>query len=53
MLDTKYQDSRPYSFRQEDFFMIFPINAYIEHETPGRVIFGPSDMIWANLVEVH
>ena len=25
MLHTKYQSSRPYGFRQEDFFMFLPI----------------------------
>ena len=36
MLHTKYQGSRPYGFRQEDFFMLFP--KYIslcKHVTPG------------------
>ena len=36
MLHTKYQGSRPCSFRQEDFFM-FPI----KHVTPGRAHFWP------------
>ena len=34
MLHTKYQDSRPYDFRQ-DFSMFFPIYANVKHVTPG------------------
>ena len=30
MLHTKYQSSRPYGFRQEDFFMFLPIKAYVK-----------------------
>ena len=35
MLHTKYQGSRPCSFRQEDFFMFLPILVYVKHVTPG------------------
>ena len=35
MLHTKYQGSRPSGFRQEDFFMVLPIIAYVKHVTPG------------------
>ena len=41
MLHTKYQGSRPYGFRQEDFFMFFPIKAYAKHVTPGAALFWP------------
>ena len=34
MLHTKYYGSRPCGFRQEDFFMFFPIYAYVKHVTP-------------------
>ena len=34
MLHTKYQDSWPYGFRKEDFFMFLAILAYIKHVTP-------------------
>ena len=34
MLHTKYHGSRPYGFRQEDFFMFLPIKAYVKHVTP-------------------
>ena len=34
MLHTKYEGSRPFGFRQEDFFM-FSYLAYINHVTPG------------------
>ena len=30
MLHTKYQGSKPYGFRLEDFFMFFPIEAYVK-----------------------
>ena len=35
MLHTKYQGSRPYGFRQEDFSMFFPILACVKYVTPG------------------
>ena len=35
MLYTKYQGSKPYGFRQEDFFMFFPIKANVKRVTPG------------------
>ena len=35
-LHTKYQGSKPYGFRQEDFLMVFfPIMAFVKHVTPG------------------
>ena len=40
-LHTKYQGSRPYSFRQEDFFMFSLYKAYVKHVTPGRGHFLP------------
>ena len=40
MLNTKYQGSRPYGFRREDFF-VFPIQAYVKHMSPGRDHFWP------------
>ena len=35
ILHNKYQGSRPCGFRQEDFFMLLPIYAYVKHVTPG------------------
>ena len=35
MLHTKYQGSGPYGFRQDDFFMFFPIYVYVKYVTPG------------------
>ena len=35
MLHTKYQGSRPYGFRQEDFYMFFPKYVYVKHVTLG------------------
>ena len=34
-LHTKYQGSRPYGIRQEDFFMFFYIKDYVKYVTPG------------------
>ena len=34
MLHTKYQGSRPCGFRQEDFFMLLPIKAYVKPLIP-------------------
>ena len=36
MLHTKYQGSRTYGFRQEDFFMFFPI-----YKPMGQGLFWP------------
>ena len=44
MLHTKYQDSRPNDFRQEDFFMFFTMQANVKHVTPGG---GPFLAPWA------
>ena len=41
MLHTKYQYSRPYGFRQEDFFMFFTIQAYVKRVTLGWGHFWP------------
>ena len=35
ILQTRYQGSRPCGFRQEDFFMLLAILAYVKHVTPG------------------
>ena len=32
--DTKYEGYRPLGFRQEDFFMLLPIYAFVKHLTP-------------------
>ena len=32
---TKYQGSKPYGFRQEDFSMFFPLYANVKYVTPG------------------
>ena len=41
MLHTKYQDSRPCGFKQEDFFMFLPIKDYVKPVTPRRDHFWP------------
>ena len=41
MLHTKYQSSRPYGFRQEDLFMFFSIEVYINMLPRGRGHFWP------------
>ena len=46
MLCTKYQGSRPYGFRQEDFFHVFPnISLCKTCGHPGWVIFGTKGII--------
>ena len=43
---TKYQGSKPYGFRQEDFSMSFPIISQCKICDPqGRAIFGPRGII--------
>ena len=43
---TKYYGSRPFGFRQEDFYTLFPIKAYVKHLTPGAGPFlPPRDLI--------
>ena len=41
ILHTKYQGSRPCGFRQEDFVMLLPIQAYVKHVTPMAGHFWP------------
>ena len=41
MLHTKYQVSRPCGFRQEEFFVLLPIQAYVKHMIPGVGNFWP------------
>ena len=42
MLHTKYQGSKPYGFRQEDFFHVFPYIGLSKTCDPwGGAIFGP------------
>ena len=41
MLHTKYQGSKSYGFRQEDFFMFSPIYVNVKHVTPGAGHFRP------------
>ena len=35
ILHTKYQGSRPCGCRPDEFFMLLPIQAYVNHVTPG------------------
>ena len=54
MLHTKYEDSRTYGFKQEDFFIFFPIQTYVTIVTPvAEPSFGPRVIIWTNFVEVY
>ena len=39
MLHTKYQGSKPCGFRQDVFFHVFPIQAYVKYLTPRRDLF--------------
>jgi hypothetical protein len=34
MTHTKYQGSRPWGFREEDFFKVFHIKVYVKQVTP-------------------
>ena len=43
MLLNKYQGSMPCGFRQEDFFHVFPIQAYVKHMTHGAGQFWPQE----------
>ena len=40
LLHTKYESSRPCSFRQEDIFLFFPIVSIWELVTPGTWLVG-------------
>ena len=53
MLHTKYQDSGPYGFRQEDFSMFSLYIKLCNPLTPGGAIFGHRSLILTNLEEVH
>ena len=54
MLHTKYQGSRPYGFRQEDFFHVSPHLSLCKACDPrGWAIFGPRGIVWTNLVVVY
>ena len=35
MLHTKYQSSKPYGFRQEDFLRFSLFKAFVKHVIPG------------------
>ena len=43
LLHTKYESSGPCGFREEDFFMFFPITP------PGRGLYGPQGHDWQDL----
>ena len=54
MLHAKDQGSRPYGFRQEDFFYVFPYISLCKIcDSRGRAIFNHMGIICINLVEVH
>ena len=45
-LHTKYQGSKPYGFRQEDLFLVFPYIGLCKTCDPWVVAsFGPRDII--------
>ena len=50
ILHTKYQGSRPFCFRQEDFFIFLPILVYVKHMTPGWGYFWPHGHSFNQLV---
>ena len=53
MLHTKYQSSRPYGFRQEDFYVSPYISLSNACDPWGVAFFGPRGLISTNLVEVN
>ena len=53
-VQTKYHRSRPYGFRQEDFFYVSPyLNLCTACDPWGVAIYGPRGLNWTNMVEVH
>ena len=54
ILHTKHQGSRPYGFKQEDFFNVFLCISLCKTCDPrDGAIFGPRDIILTNLQNVH
>ena len=54
MLHKKNQDSRPYGFRQEDFFHVFHYISLCKACDPrGGAFFGSRGIIRTNLEEDH
>ena len=53
MLHTKYQGSKPYGFRKEDFSGFPNISLCKTCDPLGAPIFDPRGIIGTNLVEVH
>ena len=53
MLNTKYQSSNPFSFREEDFEVGF-LCSYVPTCDPwGEASFHPTSIIYTNLAEIH
>ena len=53
MLHTKYQSSRPSSFRVEELWNFRPLFLCSTFDPQGRASFDPRGISWTNLVEVH
>ena len=45
MLHTKYEDSRPFDFRQEDFFMFPYINLCNTYDPKGEPFLTPGALL--------
>ena len=53
MLHTKYQDSRSYCFRQDDYSCFHHISLCKTCNPLDGAIFGPRGMIWTNLLQAY
>ena len=52
-LNTKYQGSRPSSFRVEELWNFRSLFLCSTYDPRGRASFDPRGILWTNLVEVH
>ena len=53
MLHTKYQNSRPSSFREEQLWNFHSLFLCSTYDPQGGATFDPGGILWTNLVEVH
>ena len=53
MLHTKYQSSRPSTFREEELWNFHSLFLCSTYDPQGRASFDLRGILWTNLVEVH
>ena len=53
MLYTKYQSSRPSSFREEEFWSLLLCSYILICDPQDGASFNPRGIIWTNLVQVQ